>query len=160
MSDMLRLASHLPVVEMRAGDEVVTTGGPSGSVWILISGALQVFKGDVAVNTITKEGAIIGEMSVLLGTNHGATVVATEPSSLRYAEDGQAFLFGDPEITKLLAVGMAERLNFVSTYLADLKVQYGDATGLSMVSEVLTHLAERQAVTARPGSARDPEPDY
>jgi CRP/FNR family transcriptional regulator, cyclic AMP receptor protein len=112
------------------------------------------------VNTITKEGAAIGEMSVLLGTDHGATVVATEPSSFRYAEDGQAFLFGDPEITKLLAVTMAERLNFVSTYLADLKVQYGDATGLSMVSEVLTNLAERQVATARPGSTRDPEPDY
>ena len=85
---MLRLADHLPVVEMRTGDEVVTQGGPSGSVWILISGALQVLKGDVAVNTITKEGAIVGEMSVLLGTVHGATVVATQPSSLRYAEDG------------------------------------------------------------------------
>ena len=72
----------------------------------------------------------------------------------------RSFLFGDPEITRLLAVGMAERLNFVSTYLADLKLQYGDATGLTMVSEVLTHLAERQVATARPGSARDPEPDY
>jgi CRP/FNR family cyclic AMP-dependent transcriptional regulator len=160
VSDLLRLASHLPVVEMQPGDEVVTQGGPSGSVWILISGGLRVFKGDVAVNTISKEGAAIGEMSVLLGTDHEATVVATEPSSLRYAEDGQAFLFGDPEITRLLAVSMAERLNFVSTYLADLKVQYGDATGLSMVSEVLTHLAERKVAAARPGSARDPEPDY
>jgi hypothetical protein len=99
-------------------------------------------------------------MSVLLGTDHGATVVATEPSTLRYADDGHRFLFGDPEITKLIAVGLAERLNFVSTYLADLKDQYGDASGLSMVSEVLTHLAERQVVVARPGSARDPDPDY
>ena len=58
------------------------------------------------------------------------------------------------------AVGLAERLNFVSTYLADLKDQYGDATGLSMVSEVLSRLAEKQVVAARPGSARDPDPDY
>ena len=151
---------HLPLVEIPAGETVVTQGGPSGGIWVLVSGALQVFKGDVPVNTITKEGAIIGEMSVLLGTDHGATVSATEPSTLRYAEDGHAFLFGDPDITKLIAVGLAERLNFVSTYLADLKQQYGDASGLSMVSEVLTHLAERQVVTARPGSARDPDPDY
>jgi CRP-like cAMP-binding protein len=157
---MVRLSMHLPLVEMTTGVEVVSQGGPSGGVWILISGALQVFKGDVTVNTITKTGAIVGEMSVLLGTDHGATVVATEPSSLRYAEDGHAFLFGDPEITKLIAVGLAERLNFVSTYLADIKEQYGDASGLSMVSDVLSHLAERQVVTARPGSARDPNPDY
>lgn len=151
---------HLPLVEASTGDEVVSQGGPSGGVWILLTGALQVFKGDMAVNTITKTGAIIGEMSVLLGTDHGATVVATEPSTLRYAEDGHAFLFGDPEITKLIVIGLAERLNFVSTYLADLKHQYGDAAGLSMVSEVLSHLAEKQVVTARPGSARDPNPDY
>ena len=157
---MVRLSMQLPLVEMQRGDQVVTQGGPSGGVWILITGALQVFKGDVAVNTITKAGAIVGEMSVLLGTDHGATVVATEPSTLRYADDGDAFLFGDPEITKLIAVGLAERLNFVSTYLADLKDQYGDASGLSMVSEVLSHLAERQVVAARPGSARDPDPDY
>jgi CRP-like cAMP-binding protein len=157
---MVRLSMHLPLAEMDAGDVLVSQGGPSGGVWILLSGALQVFKGDVPVNTITKTGAIVGEMSVILGTDHGATVVATEPSSLRYAEDGHTFLFGDPEITRLIAVGLAERLNFVTTYLADLKEQYGDASGLAMVSEVLAHLAERQVLTARPGSARDPNPDY
>jgi len=157
---MVRLSMHLPLVELTTGEEVIAQGGPSGGVWVLISGSLQVFKGDVAINTITKAGAIVGEMSVLLGTEHGATVVTTEPSSLRYAEDGHAFLFGDPEITRLIAMGLAERLNFVSTYLADLKEQYGDASGLSMVSEVLSHLAERQVVTARPGSVRDPNPDY
>jgi CRP/FNR family transcriptional regulator, cyclic AMP receptor protein len=157
---MVSLSAHLPLVELRTGDAVVSQGGPSGGVWILISGALQVFKGDIAVNTISKEGAIIGEMSVLLGTEHGATVVATEPSRLRYADDGHTFLFSDPEITKLIAVGLAERLNFVSMYLADLKFQYGDASGLNMVSDVLAELAERQAVSARPGSARDPDPEY
>jgi CRP-like cAMP-binding protein len=157
---MVGLSMHLPIVEVRTGDRVVSQGGPSGGVWILLSGALQVFKGDVAVNTITKAGAIVGEVSVLLGSEHGATVVATETTTLRYAEDGHAFLFGHPEITKLIAVGLAERLNFVSTYLADIKDQYGDAIGLSMVSEVLSHLAEKQVVAARPGSARDPDPDY
>ena len=35
-----------------------------------------------------------------------------------------------------------------------------DAPGLSMVSEVLNQLTQRQAPAARPGSARDPDPDY
>ena len=82
---MVRLSMHLPLVELTTGEEVIAQGGPSGGVWVLISGSLQVFKGDVAINTITKAGAIVGEMSVLLGTEHGATVVTTEPSSLRYA---------------------------------------------------------------------------
>jgi len=57
-------------------------------------------------------------------------------------------------------VGLAERLNFVTSYLADLKYQYGDAPGLSMVSDVLTRLAQHQGLPAQSGSARDPEPDY
>jgi CRP-like cAMP-binding protein len=157
---MLTLSIDLPLIEMGAGEAVVTEGGPSGSVWVLVEGALKVFKGDVAVNTITQPGAIVGEMSVLLGTRHGATVVTTEPTRLRYADEGQAFLFGHPEITKLIAVSLAERLNFVSSYLADLKLQYGDSTGLSMVSDVLAQLAQRQSGPARPGSARDPDPEY
>jgi hypothetical protein len=44
--------------------------------------------------------------------------------------------------------------------LADLKQQYGDAPGLTMVSDVLNRLALRQTAPARPGSARDPQPDY
>ena len=69
-------------------------------------------------------------------------------------------LASDPRITRLVAVGLAERLNFVTTYLADLKHQYGDAPGLTMVSDVLNQLAQRQAPPARPGSARDPHPAY
>ena len=78
---------------------------------------------------------------------------------MRYAADGRAFLASDPAISTLVAVGLAERLNFVTTYLADLKHQYGDAPGLSMIPDVLRQLAQRQAPVARPGSARDPDPD-
>ncbi len=127
---------------------------------MLLSGALKVSKGGVPVNTITRPGALIGEVSVLLETRHSATVEATEKTVLRRAADGRALLASDPAITRLVAVGLAERLNFVTTYLADLKQQYGDAPGLSMVGDVLARLAERQAPAARPGSARDPDPEY
>lgn len=160
VADMLALSAHLPQIEYAPGETIVQEGGPSGSIWVLVSGALRVRKGDVAVNTITHPGALVGEISVLLGTDHGATVEATEPSTLRYADDGRTLLSSDPAITSLVAVGLAERLNAVTTYLADLKQQYGDAPGLAMVSDVLSQLAQRQAPAARPGSARDPDPEY
>ena len=72
-------------------------GGTSSSLWILVSGALRVVKGDVAVNTIVEPGAVIGEMSLLLGVRHSATVEATEPSRLRFAANGHALLDGNPE---------------------------------------------------------------
>ncbi len=157
---MLTLSAHLPEIEFQPGESVVDEGGPSGSIWVLVSGSLRVMKGDIPVNTINQPGSMVGEMSVLLGTDHGASVIATEPSRLRHAVDGQALLLDDPSVTRLLAITLAERLNFVTAYLADLKHQYGDAPGLSMVSDVLGQLATRGGRTARPGSARDPEPEY
>ncbi len=160
MSDMLALSAHLPEVAFAPGDVIVQEGGSDGSLWVLVSGALQVTKGPVVVNTVTRPGALVGEIAVLLDTINGATVRATEPSVLRHAVDGRALLASDPAITRLVAIGLAERLNFVTTYLADLKLQYGDAPGLSMVADVLARLAERQGPVARPGSARDPDPEY
>jgi len=160
MQDMLSLSASLPTVEFAPGEIVVEEGGSSGALWILVSGALRVRKGAVVVNTVTRPGALIGEIAVLLDGVNGATVEATEPSILRRAVDGKALLASDPLISRLVAIGLAERLNVVTTYLADLKQQYGDAPGLSMVNDVLAQLAQAQAPSARPGSARDPNPEY
>ena len=81
---------------------------------MLVSGALRVRKGDIQVSTITNPGALVGEMSVLQGTEHGATVEATERSVLRHAADGHSLL-DDPAITKIVAIGLAERLAFATT---------------------------------------------
>lgn len=160
MSDLLALSAHLPEQRFAAGDVIVREGDAAGSIWVLVSGTLVVRKGGVAVNTITRPGAIVGEVSALLGTGYGATVEATEPSVLHHAADGAALLASHPDITRLVAVALAERLNFVTSYLADLKLQYGDAPGLTMVSDVLRELSERQGERARPGSVRDPNPEY
>lgn len=160
MKNILERCGHLPVVHFAAGETVVREGAASQGLWILVSGALQVRKGAVLVNAVKRPGSLIGEISVLLNSTYGATVEATEPSVLHHAADGQAFLSSDPEIGHFVAVGLAERLNFVTTYLVDLKHQYGEAPGLAMVSEVLSQLAESTKAPARPGSARDPDPDY
>jgi CRP/FNR family cyclic AMP-dependent transcriptional regulator len=160
MKDMLTLSSHLPEKEFAPGDIVVKEGGVAGDIWILVTGALQVRRAGQLVNTITQPGALIGEISVLLDTAYSATVEATERSVLRHAAEGQAFLASDPAIATFVAVGLAQRLNFVTTYLADLKHQYGDAPGLAMVPDVLSRLAQQQTVAARSGSLRDPDPDY
>jgi len=160
MSDMLALSAHLPEVTFQPGDVVVREGGAAGAIWVLVSGCLRVRKGTVEVNTVSRPGALIGEISLLLGTAYGATVEASESSVLRHAVDGRALLASDPGMSMMVAVGLAERLNVVTTYLADLKHQYGDAPGLAMVSDVLNRLAQRQVPLARPGSMREPDPEY
>jgi CRP-like cAMP-binding protein len=160
MKDMLALSAGLPERVFEAGEVVVREGGAGGGMWVLVSGALQVRKAGVLVNSIHRPGALVGEISVLLDVPYSATVQATARSVLRHAADGHALLRSDPDITLLVAQGLAERLNFVTTYLADLKQQYGDAPGLSMVSNVLQRLGHRHGPAARPGSVRDPDAEY
>ncbi len=160
MARMLELAASLSEITIQPGDVLCEEGGRSGSIWVLISGSLAVTKGDIQVNAIDRPGAIIGEVGVLLGTGNSATVRAETVCRLHYAADGAALLRTDPEITTYVAMGLAERLNFLTTYLADLRHQYGDAPGLAMVGTVLNQLASREGPPARPGSARDPDPEY
>ena len=115
MTDMLTLSAHLPEVDVDRGEVIIRDGEASGGIWVLVSGALQVRKDGVVVNTITDPGALIGEVSVLLGTGHSATVEATEPSRLRFAADGDVLLASDPAITRFVAVGLVKRLSFVTT---------------------------------------------
>jgi CRP/FNR family cyclic AMP-dependent transcriptional regulator len=158
--EILALSADLPVIDVAPGEVVISEGGQAGSIWILVSGSLRVLKGDVEVNTVTHPGAVIGEMAVLLGAAATATVQAAERSSLRLAADGAAWLASDARVTRLVATGLAGRLAFVTSYLSDLKHQYGDAPGLAMVSDVLRELEQRQVPRAVPGSARDPDPRY
>ena len=45
MTDMLALSASLPEVAFAPGEIVVREGGSGGSLWVLVSGALQVRKG-------------------------------------------------------------------------------------------------------------------
>ena len=77
MSDMLALSAALPEVAFAPGEIVIREGGSAGALWILVSGALKVTKCGVVVNSVTRPGALVGEISVLLDTVNGATVEAT-----------------------------------------------------------------------------------
>lgn len=160
MADLLELTEHLPEVTLAPGDVLIEDGTQTGSVWVLVSGSLQVHKDGALINTIDRTGAAFGEVAVLQGSGHTATVTAAEPCTLRYARDGRALLLENPEILLAVSAGLAQRLDLVTRYLADLRNQYAGAPGLEMVSAVLGRLAHEPPRPVQPGSARDPEPEY
>jgi CRP-like cAMP-binding protein len=160
VTDLLELAAALPELRLGAGSIVVNEGAEGGTIWVLVDGLLHVRKGSVVVATISEPGSLVGEMSTLTGTSSTATVVAATDAVLRVAADGEEFLTSDVRVMRLVAAALAQRLAFVTTYLADLRHQYGDAPGLAMVDDVLVELASRQGPPARPGSLRDPHPEY
>ncbi len=158
MVDLLQLSSHLPEVEIDSGHEILHEGERTGAIWILLSGELRVRRGATVIDWIDRPGAVFGEMAVLLDMGATASVEATEPSRLRHAANGEEFL-ADPMVTRLVAVGLADRLNLVTTYLVDLQDQHGDAPEMEMVREMLNRLMDRQIRAFTPGAVQEPYPD-
>jgi len=62
--------------QVAAGTIIVAEGGTTGHLYVLMQGKLEVLKGEMVVATVVEPGAVLGEMSVLLGQPHTATVRA------------------------------------------------------------------------------------
>lgn len=134
-------------------------GETTGELFVLLEGELEVRKGDTVVAVVTEPGAVLGEMSVLLGLPHTATVRAATGSTVYKIDDGDSFLREKSEVSLLVAKVLAQRLNAATTYLADIKRQYaGHGTHLEMVGEVLETLVNLPGSKASPGSDRQPDP--
>lgn len=145
------------MVTFQPGDVLLAEGATSGHLFVLIEGEVEIWKGDFRINRVSDAGAILGDMSVLLGIPHMATVRARSACSAYVTEAGNEFLQSQPEITFQLAKMLAQRLHGVTTYLADLKAQFEDeASHLGIVDEILETLVHQQRPTFTPGSDRDP----
>jgi CRP-like cAMP-binding protein len=143
-----------------APGDVVVRAGERGPLLVLLVGRLEVRRGDVVVAAIGDPGAVVGEISALTGDSYSTDVVAVEPSTVRVVADGSAFLHEHPAALEAVAELLARRLRAMTAYLVDVKAQYGSAPGLAMVHEVLGTLHGTHLPPARPGSVREPEPEY
>jgi CRP-like cAMP-binding protein len=142
-----------------AGTVLLDEGTTSGRLHVLAEGSVEVVRGETQVAIVSEPGAFFGEMSVLLDLPHTATVRALTPSLVYTFEDARAFLRSDPEIALVVAKMLAQRLNAATTYLVDLKRQYGGrGNHLDMVSDVLASLLHHQEREFTPGSDRQPDP--
>ncbi|MBG1233444.1 cyclic nucleotide-binding domain-containing protein [Aestuariivirga litoralis] len=140
------------------GTVLLPEGARTGKLHILKSGTVEILRGETQVAVISDEGAVFGEMSVLLGTPHTATVRALTDCETYLYEDAAAFMAKDAEIALAIAAMLAQRLNNATTYLADVKNQYADSGNhLSMVSSVLASLVNQPAKNYDPGSDREPD---
>jgi len=145
MSDVLRLFEGLPERSLSPGECLIEEGQRVGLLFALVEGSLEILKEGIQVNVVSRPGAILGEMSVLLDNPHMATVRALTPCRIIEVADAVAFLQAHPEINLHLARMLARRLNSLTNYLVDIKQQYQDrADHLGMVDEVLEGLLHHQ----------------
>jgi len=154
MRELLALSEELPRRDVRAGDVLVREGKRTGALYVLEQGALTVARGGVTIAMISAPGSLVGELAVLVGSAHSATVTATIPSVVRVAEDGEAFLRSSPEVTLLVAKEVAQRLQGLVAYVAELKAQSSEGPGLDVVDELLARLTVWHAETLDDESAR------
>jgi CRP-like cAMP-binding protein len=127
-----------------AGDSILAEGSVTGTLFVLIDGAVEVRKGDVAVATVREPGALFGEMSVLLGTPHTASVVTVEPARVYVVEDATVFL-NAPGILLHVSQLLAKRLRMVNTYVADLQEQFAEhGDHLGMAGDVVERMLHHQ----------------
>jgi CRP/FNR family transcriptional regulator, cyclic AMP receptor protein len=140
------------------GTILLPEGQNTGRLYVLAAGTVEVLRGDTQVAVVSDVGAIFGEMSVLLGTPHTASVRALTDCEAYEYKDAEAFMSSDPAITFAVARLLAQRLNSATTYLVDLKRQYaGSGNHLGMVSTVLASLVNQPDQDYDPGSDRQPD---
>lgn len=157
MTGVLARCSAAQRTLVPAGTILMAEGTKSGRIYVLDAGIIEVLRGETRVALVGDQGAIFGEMSVLLDTPHTATVRAVEDSTVFTFPDAAEFLRSDPETTLAVARLLAQRLHSATTYLVDLKRQYaGQSNHLGMVSDVLASLINQPPGDFEPGSDRLP----
>jgi len=139
--ELLGACEGLPVVEVAAGETLMTQGDVSKRLYVLIEGTVDVMRGPTRVTRIHMPGALFGEMSQLLGHPYSASVVAVTPARFYLVENGPAFLGSSPAVALYAARNLAQRLYDATTYLVDIKRQFEDKhSHLGMLDVVLGSL--------------------
>lgn len=142
MTSLAALTVSLPLETLAPGTHLTTEGTRSGQLYILEAGTLTVKREGVALATIDEPGAIIGEMAVLLGIPHSATVVAQSVAKVRVVADAIDTLSQNADFALHIATIACARLHATSGLLVELKSQAtGKAREQALMSRILMALA-------------------
>jgi CRP/FNR family cyclic AMP-dependent transcriptional regulator len=121
MASVLALTRSQPQRMLNAGEALITEGDAGGELYVLETGRLTVERDGIVIANIADPGALIGEMSVLLGVDHSATVRADGPSTVRVIEDAVSFLERTPLMALHVATLACERLDRTSALVVQLR---------------------------------------
>jgi CRP/FNR family cyclic AMP-dependent transcriptional regulator len=140
----LSVLDSLPLVAFPPEHTLIEEGKPLQGIFFLASGEVEVIKKGVLIGEVFEPGAVLGEMSWLLGTTPTATVRTLTPCTFRQVADPATFLRAHPEITLHISATLARRIDSLARYLVDIKNQFKDrADHLGMIDEVLDALMHK-----------------
>ena len=99
------------------GMTLIEQGGQTGQLYVLKDGELDVSRDGKHVTTIRTPGAVIGEMSVLLGLPQTATVTAVTEVDYFIIDDAIEVLRNHPDWLLQIARLLAQRVNATTALL-------------------------------------------
>jgi CRP-like cAMP-binding protein len=143
----------MPSEEFPAGTSILAAGTSTGKLFILVSGTARVSKDDVPLGELSEPGAVIGELSALLGQPHGADVHAVTDCTFRVA-DAAAFLQSDSSAALLVATILARRLDAANTALVEVRKEVAAGKPQGAISRALDKLANALRQDIDPELAR------
>jgi MFS family permease len=111
LAGLERVARNLIRVDVASGDVVIREGDPGDRFYLIAGGAVEVSRGAEPLAKLGP-GDFFGEIALLRNVPRTATVVATEPTSLRALERSQflAAVTGSPDGAIALGEEMDRRI--------------------------------------------------
>ena len=152
---------EFPLISLAAGETLLVQGEATDSVFFMLEGTVKIIKDNCEIAIISDEGAVFGEMAIMLEKEHSASVQCIKDSKFFQIERPRQYLEERPEVIWHIAQILCLRLFNLSNYLVDVKGQYEGHDHLKMVDDVLETLLTQQKtkVLRREDSQRD-TPDY
>ncbi|MEO6003360.1 MAG: cyclic nucleotide-binding domain-containing protein [Opitutus sp.] len=147
MTKILQLLHACEKRHFASGAMIVEQGKTGGQLFFLIHGTVEVLKDGVQVATTSQPAAAFGEMSVLLGGPHTASVHALKPCDFYVVDHPRAFLESSPPVCLHVCELIARRLDSMNRYLVDVQHQLAGDDHYDLVDGVLATLLHRQPKT-------------
>jgi CRP/FNR family cyclic AMP-dependent transcriptional regulator len=139
MSSILKHLGKLKPTDFAAGATLIAEGKPA-KLYVLSSGSLEVLRGDMSVALLDEPGAIVGEMSALLGRPASASVRARTPVTVYVIDDPEKFFEKSPAVLLEIARTLARRLDATTAHLADNRHRFAGAEDMVFLEDVFALL--------------------
>jgi CRP/FNR family transcriptional regulator, cyclic AMP receptor protein len=160
-ADILALTAEHGDTVIVDGERLLEQGVRSNSLYVLVSGTLDVQRRGRSVVQMSEPGSLVGEMGLLLQAPASADVIAIGETRVRRLDDAEEFFERYPDFSRFVATTLARRLLEISSYLSDLQEQFADRTDiLGLVPTVVADLFGGRRLVADTGSEREPDSPY
>lgn len=140
MASMFLLTYSAPIRDLQIGEVLIHQGEAGTDLFVLEAGQLAVERDGVKIATIDQFDSLIGEMGLLLGRPHSATVRAESNSKVRVVADAMRVLQRHPDITLRLAMLLSHRLDETSGLVSELSRQVSGTVEQSLIGRILQGL--------------------